>query len=305
MAKRISHRLLHQRLRLTATPIYTLSISGYLARNNYYGSSRSASRIRKMVFFQRRGLTSVAGKDGDGDQNQNRLYSPGGKEDLPITVLFSKVERAFPASMKEGWYLTMTSTLIACGLQRHMGDLYKYLILRYPRPEDRQHLSRRLREVHFKSIIVSGIPKVMDSIALLASLEREEDQDHSMTRQEWQADEENHQRGLDVQEILFKGLNEGIVASWGSHREIAWISTDISYGLFLADHKILDIVETELVTMPAVMCQNLAKPTSWHLQACRNVGMSNQDIKAIQDVVDMVAGFAGLRLDKVERICLD
>jgi len=47
--------------------------------------------------------------------------------------------------------------------------------------KDRQRLSR-LRETQFKSIFLSGIPRVMESIAILASLEREEDQDHSMTR---------------------------------------------------------------------------------------------------------------------------
>ena len=76
-----------------------------------------------------------------------------------------------------------------------------------------------------------------------------------------------------------------------------WITTEVSYGLFLSDHTILDIVESELVIMPAIMCQNLRGPTYWHLRACLRIGMSVEEVEQVQDVIESVAAFAGRNLD--------
>ena len=39
----------------------------------------------------------------------------------------------------------------------------------------------------------------------------------------------------------------------------AWLSTEITYGLYLSDHSILDAVDTELVVLGGIMMQNLPR----------------------------------------------
>lgn len=75
----------------------------------------------------------------------------------------------------------------------------------------------------------------------------------------------------------------------------------MSYGLFLSDYSILSIQETELVVLPAIMCQNLRGPTYWHLRACLRVGMAAEEVEALHKVIERVAAFGGKTLD-VQRV---
>ena len=82
----------------------------------------------------------------------------------------------------------------------------------------------------------------------------------------------------------------------------AFVSTDISYGLFLSDHQILDLPESELVILPAIMCQNLRGPTSWHLRGCVRAGITRPEVEQIQQVIERIAAYAGRKLDNIERV---
>jgi hypothetical protein len=82
----------------------------------------------------------------------------------------------------------------------------------------------------------------------------------------------------------------------------AWISTDISYGLFLADHSVLDVAESELVILPAIMCQKLKGPTFWHLRGCLSVGMKRAEVEKVQQTIELIAAACGNVLKNLDRI---
>jgi hypothetical protein len=52
----------------------------------------------------------------------------------------------------------------------------------------------------------------------------------------------------------------------------AWLSVEITYGLYLSDHSILDAVDTELVVLGGIMMQDLPRETGWHLRGTRRIG---------------------------------
>jgi len=85
-------------------------------------------------------------------------------------------------------------------------------------------------------------------------------------------------------------------------RHVAWLSTDISYGLFLADHNTLDIIESELVILPAIMCQGLVPSTKWHLRGCLRVGCTCEEVECIQQVIEHVAETCGKELKGLPRV---
>jgi hypothetical protein len=68
---------------------------------------------------------------------------------------------------------------------------------------------------------------------------------------------------------------------------IGWISREITYGLYLSDHTILNDIETELVVLAGIMIQNLHHETAWHLRGARRVGMSTEDVEAVQQCVSV------------------
>jgi len=65
----------------------------------------------------------------------------------------------------------------------------------------------------------------------------------------------------------------------------AWITKEITYGLYLSDHSILNDVETELVVLSGIMIQNLRSETHWHLRGTRRVGASREDVEKVQRCV--------------------
>jgi hypothetical protein len=81
-----------------------------------------------------------------------------------------------------------------------------------------------------------------------------------------------------------------------------YITADISYGLFISDHSIINLVESELVILPAIMCQNLPGPTLWHLRGCVRAGISAQDVEKIHQCIEMIATFAERPLDRIGRV---
>ena len=66
---------------------------------------------------------------------------------------------------------------------------------------------------------------------------------------------------------------------------LGWLSIEITYGLYLSDHTILDGVDTELVVLSGIMMQNLKTETGWHLRGTRRVGVSHEDVETIQQCV--------------------
>jgi hypothetical protein len=74
---------------------------------------------------------------------------------------------------------------------------------------------------------------------------------------------------------------------------LEWLEKDIIYGLFLADFSVLDPIETQLVVLPAIMCQGLRGATGWHLRGTRRLGVGMQDVEGLQLCVETIARWAG------------
>ena len=98
-----------------------------------------------------------------------------------------------------------------------------------------------------------------------------------------------------------------------------WTSKQITYGLYLSDHSILNDVETEITVLSGIMIQNLPRETGWHLRGTRRIGVSIEDVESLQQCVswcsgtvqgslltynqiELVARFCGLRLHRVPRV---
>ena len=102
-----------------------------------------------------------------------------------------------------------------------------------------------------------------------------------------------------------------------ANMRLDWLSKNITYGLYLSDHSILNDVETELTVLCGIMIQNLPRETSWHLWGIRRIGVSKEDVEATHQCVsfynskwrmcwflqiELVAKFCGIRLHKVPRV---
>ncbi|KAI9729617.1 MAG: hypothetical protein M1818_008464 [Claussenomyces sp. TS43310] len=76
----------------------------------------------------------------------------------------------------------------------------------------------------------------------------------------------------------------------------------MTYGFYLSDMSILGPIETELIVLSGIMMQNLPLETAWHLRGTRRVGVAAPDVELVQECIEMVAAFSGLRLHRVPRV---
>ncbi|PYI04572.1 hypothetical protein BO78DRAFT_398867 [Aspergillus sclerotiicarbonarius CBS 121057] len=220
--------------------------------------------------------------------------------------LFRDLERQFQTTTlpADKWYILAAATLVAGPDPERADQLYLYLTSQpaYQTPETRQALSRRIREALFKSVIIVGVCKPIEAILSISKLEAPEDKDYTFTRENWQCDESNLARGTAWLEKLYARNTSNTLDLFAAHKDFAWLSKEITYGLFLSDRSVLDDLDTQLVVLPAIMSQNLRIETHWHIRGTRRLGVSKEDVKVLWDQVQHVAGFYGGKLDKVPTV---
>lgn len=110
-------------------------------------------------------------------------------------------------------------------------------------------------------------------------------------------------KGTAFMQRLYKDNLSGIWPTLGANAPLVeWIDGAIVYGLFLADHQILSDVEAELVCLICIMCQGLRAPTMWHLRGTRRLGVSEEDVEAVQSAVEILASWAGRNTEGWARV---
>ncbi|KAF2461845.1 hypothetical protein BDY21DRAFT_277982 [Lineolata rhizophorae] len=220
--------------------------------------------------------------------------------------LFKAVEKHFPSESlgNEKWYLVVISTLTCGGMPEFAPTFYRYLIERpeFSTHEARRALMRRLREALVKCVGIIGVCRPLDAILRIDRVTAEEDKEYSCSRDEWNYDEAHAARGRAWLEKLYKGNLAAIEKQFESQKDFGWITTNISYGLYLSDHNILDGAETELVVLSGIVIQNLPSESHWHLRAMRRIGVSSKDVEKVHQCIDMIAAFARVRVDKPPRV---
>lgn len=104
-------------------------------------------------------------------------------------------------------------------------------------------------------------------------------------------------------QTLYKENLAPIFTSLGSNGPLVeWLDRSLIYGLFLADHRVLSPVESELVILTCIMCQGLRAPTMWHMRGLRRLGVSEEDAEAVQSAVEAVARWAGRSVEGWARV---
>ncbi|KAI9704790.1 MAG: hypothetical protein M1836_006570 [Candelina mexicana] len=203
-----------------------------------------------------------------------------------IRALFQNIETTFPSSLRAD-------------------DLYLYLLTQkeFQTSEQRKRLSLRLRDVLMKVWTLVGIPKVIEAVVALAKVEAEGDGVGEGTKQGIQLDEEVEKRGTESITKIYRDNLQPIFNTFGSHaKDFEWLEKSIIYGLFLSDNTVLSDVETQLVTVPAMLCHGLRGPTMWHLRGTRRLGVSEEDVEGVQVAVEMVAKWAGRSVEGWARV---
>lgn len=220
--------------------------------------------------------------------------------------LFTELEKRFQSTSlgSDKWYILAISTLAASPDPERADQLYLHLCSQPDNatPASRQAIVRRLREALIKAVPIVGVCKPIEAILSIGKVEREEDKDYTFTREGWQCDQANHERGTAWMQKLYSRNTTGTLNLFAAHKDFSWLSEEITYGLFLSDRQVLDDVDTQLVVLPGIMSQNLPNETHWHIRGTRRLGLPKEEVQVIWDCVQLVAEFFGVKLNKVPSV---
>ncbi|KAL4943612.1 hypothetical protein BDV06DRAFT_189506 [Aspergillus oleicola] len=270
-------------------------------------SSLTPSRLRSFASYEAL-QTNQYHKHFPSQRPLTTMAPPTPTIDPRYLTLFQKLESHFASATSlpaDKWAILATATLAAGPDPERADQLYLYLTSqeRYSTSESRKQLVRRLREALFKSIIIVGVCKPIEAILSISKIEKEEDKDYSPpTRKDWACDEANHERGVGWFNKLYARNSGSTLDLFAAHKDFSWLSTEITYGLFLSDRQVLDDVDTQMVVLPAIMSQNLPNETHWHIRGTRRLGVPIEDVKIVTECVRTVAEFYGVTLNKVPSV---
>ncbi|KAE8365935.1 hypothetical protein BDV27DRAFT_143984 [Aspergillus caelatus] len=117
-----------------------------------------------------------------------------------VAELFHTIETSFQSTSlgPDSWYLLTIACLSGSPDPELAKELYLYVIQKEENsnPAARQAFVRRIREALVKCVSIVGCCKPIEAIIAISQVEQEEDRDYSLTREDWQCDQANHERGM-------------------------------------------------------------------------------------------------------------
>jgi len=146
------------------------------------------------------------------------------------------------------------------------------------------------------------MPPVVAAVSALSSAE--EALDIPKTKMDVQRTESHYapldlsreveERGYDFMKVLYRHNLDPIHSAGGSHQyDFEWLTKRVIYGLFLADHSILNTIETELVIVSAIMAQGLRAPSTWHVRGLRRLGVGLDVVERICEIIRTCGEWCG------------
>lgn len=78
---------------------------------------------------------------------------------------------------------------------------------------------------------------------------------------------------------------------FGSHQDLAWVTENVVYGLFLSDTSVLSAADTKLVVFPALLCTGKKLLAEAHMRGALELGMSVEDVEGVRAICELLAGW--------------
>lgn len=89
----------------------------------------------------------------------------------------------------------------------------------------------------------------------------------------------------------------------GQHFEdFDWLATNLAYGMFLSDNRMLGPVETELVILSGMMCEGVRNAQVMHLKGIMGLGVKREVVGKVLGILRAVAENLGSNTADWERL---
>lgn len=147
------------------------------------------------------------------------------------------IEDLIPSSIREdSCYPIAIGALVGAQQSGLVADLYLYLCAK----RQRQVLVKRMREGLLKLIPIVGMPLIIRAFKALVGVEAQCDHDTFTSSTSKRLTPERLEKArVSMATLLAPEELQTMYEGFGSHQDLAWVTENIVYGLFLSDTTIL------------------------------------------------------------------
>ncbi|KAK6379598.1 uncharacterized protein PV06_00502 [Exophiala oligosperma] len=222
------------------------------------------------------------------------------------------------------WYLIIATAITVSPRPHLLADFWKYLTSHdssFSTPDSKSRLSKRLGDLLYKQLTLSGAPQVLSALIPLAKVQMPEGE--TSQRGELEIDSWSdttlpnlHARGVETITSIYGTLWPRIFNTFGPYRkDMGLHELTVVYGLYLSDFTHLSPLETETIAYTNITCQGLAGPSLWHVrglgrvlgargtdETSMKVGRAKDVIRGVKVAVATVVEFVGDEFVKRSRL---
>ncbi|EDR10888.1 uncharacterized protein LACBIDRAFT_315847 [Laccaria bicolor S238N-H82] len=197
------------------------------------------------------------------------------------------------------WYIVAAVAFSASNKPEGVSEVFRYVLQELPLASqlaDRRMIAGKLREAIFKSGLISGYPKAINSLKALHEATPEELRETKIQRDTGLSLTEYEKRGDVFWRSVYGDTADNIQVMLNSiYPDMGWFSKTIGYGITYSNFEILSPLETSYALVASLIAGDTPQQIAWHLDGARRGGATLEEAQAVRKIAMEVASHAGVR----------
>ncbi|KIM49534.1 hypothetical protein M413DRAFT_438718 [Hebeloma cylindrosporum] len=161
---------------------------------------------------------------------------------------------------------------------------------------DEKLLAQKIRDALFKSGLISGYPKAINSLKALHEAMPDELKDKVMHRNPNTSLADYGATGQHLFRSVY-GEKAGSVQDMldSAYPDMGWFSKTIGYGVVYGHTDITSSLETSYTLVAALIAGDTPQQIAWHLDGAQRAGATLDEVRAVRELSIEVAKFSGIQ----------
>ncbi|PCH38630.1 hypothetical protein WOLCODRAFT_136372 [Wolfiporia cocos MD-104 SS10] len=156
-------------------------------------------------------------------------------------------------------------------------------------------LASKFREALLQSCLLSGVPRVIESLIALRNVMPEELRGKEVLRDRTKTIVDYERSGEQLFRAMYRDTADNVQGLLDSaYADLGWFCNTVGYGITYGGANVLSQVETSYAIVAALISIDAPRQSTWHLANARNGGATLEEAKAVREIAMKVAGVAGV-----------
>ncbi|KAJ2922468.1 hypothetical protein H1R20_g14632, partial [Candolleomyces eurysporus] len=198
------------------------------------------------------------------------------------------------------WYIVVAVALSASnkadGVPRVLEHMLNEELPKDAKVEDQMALARKLREAVFKSGLISGYPKAINSLVALHEATPEPLRETEVHRDTNKSLAEYDEKGKIFWNSVYGDTSNNLYDMlYKVYPDLAWFSRTVGYGITYGSMEYLSPLETSYSLVAALIAGDTPQQIAWHLAGAKRCGASSEEVQAVRSIAIEVSKHCGIQ----------